>query len=994
MNSSLNQRRLSVSEKLFFSFIIFLVPLLFFAQKIQVKGVIIDEITKVAIPSVNVLLKNSTISTISDENGKYQINANNGDILMFSSFGYKTIEKKITGSILNISLQEDIKSLAEVVVIGYGTSKKKDLTGSISTISSKDFNKVPVTNVEGLIASKIPGIQITPTSGKPGAGSSILIRGGASLNASNDPLYVIDGVPVEGKNGGPGILSQLNPNDIESFTILKDASAAAIYGSRASNGVVIITTKKGSLKETQFNLSSNTRVSQVIRQASVLSGDQYREVVNKLIAQGLTPKTLPGVENTNWQDEIFQLAVAKENNISLSGALAKIPYRISGGYLEQDGVLKTGSYKRVTALLNLSPKLFNNHLKVNLNLKGSQEDERIANDLAIWHSRIYDPTQPVYVADQTFGGYFQHNVSPSLSTVYNPVSSLEQVFKRNKINRSVGNIQLDYSLHFLPDLHLNLNVGYDVSRAKYRTSELANYYGQSLSGGGYIYNADPSKDINNKLLESYLFYSKDLKSIKSRFDFTAGYSYNDFLTTEYFYPTYRASDGGKRPGTDPVFTFDKPTHSIISFYGRLNYIFNEKYLLTASLREDGSSRFSEKNRWGLFPSVAFAWKLKEEGVFKNSKIFSDLKLRLGHGVTGQQDFVLNNNPNGNYYFNSYYNTGFIDKQYTFGNTPYITVTPAVFNPDLKWEQTASSNIGLDFGFLKNRITGSVDLYLKRTKDLLNETIVPHGSTVDPYSKLLINVGTMENKGVEFILKAIPIQTDNLTWDVNFNITYNENRITKLNNFSDEGVGLFSDKSLVNTVGFPRNSFYLYHQVYDDKGMPIEGQMLDVNNDGLINANDRYVSNKSTAPKYLMGFSTNFQYKKWNLNTTFHANIGNYLVFQPYHNITRITQDATSSNLSTLYYDTLFSHNNNVQTYSDFYLNNASFLKMDNINISYNLGNSFFNSKIGMNVNFSVQNVFTLTKYRGLDPEALTTGGDENSYPIPRVFALGMNINFN
>lgn len=983
MNIKLKRKRTPMVQKLLSSLIIFLIPLLFFGQKVDVKGTIIDGATKTTLPGVTVTLKNSTNSVISDINGNYQIKADTGDIAIFSFLGYATFEKKITGNILNVSLQETTKTLNEVVVIGYGSTKKKDLTGSVAQVSSKDFHKAPVTNVEGLIANKVPGVQITPRSGKPGAGSSIIIRGGSSLNASNDPLYVVDGVPLEGWNGGAGMLSQLNPNDIESFTVLKDASASAIYGSRASNGVIIITTKKGSLKGTQIDFSSSTRVTSIIEQAPVLSADEYRNLVNTLTANGTPAKTPPGTANTNWQDEIYQVALASENNLSMSGAIKSLPYRVSVGYLNQDGVLRTGNYERFTALLNLSPKFFDNHLKVNLNLKGSFEDEHIANEGALWNARAFDPSQPVRVEDQTYGGYFQYTQfasNPALAII-NPVSMLEQVQSRNENIRSVGNLQLDYSMHFLPDLHLNVNAGYDISKGKYLSSASASYFPANLSEG-YIYYADPSTEVQNTLFESYLFYSKEIASIKSRFDITAGYSYNDFLTTNYSYPTFRP-DGIKFPNSDPVFPFDKPSHSIISFYGRLNYVFNEKYLLTASLRQDGSSRFSEENRWGLFPSAAFAWKIKEEGFLKNTKLFSDLKLRLGYGVTGQQDGIAN------YYYRPSYFSGNTDEQFTFGNTSYLTVNPGAYNLNLKWEETASSNIGLDFGFLKNRITGSVDVYLKETKDLLNNTRVPLG--FNQGSELLLNIGTMENRGVEFALKAIPVQTDKMTWDLNFNFTYNENKITHLNDVSDEGIGLFSNATLVNTVGYPRNTFYLYHQVYGANGMPIEGQMLDVNNDGMLNASDRYITNKSTAPRYLMGFSTNFQYKKWNFSTAFHSNIDHYLFFHPYDNTISITEWQTSQNLSTLYNETLFSHNDPAQGYSDFYLQNASFLKMDNFSVGYDFGKVLANSKVGLNVNFSVQNVFIITDYQGLDPEA--NFGSENAYPVPRIFSMGLNLNF-
>lgn len=956
-----------------------LIPYLFFGQIIS--GVVTDELNQ-PLPGASILLKGTSIGTVTDFDGKFDldISSSDADTLIVSFVGY--IRREI--NILNqmdfvIVLQEDVSALDEIVLIGYGTQKKQDLTGSVASISEKDFQKVPVTNVENLIANKLPGVQITPLSGKPGAGSSILIRGGSSLSATNDPLIVIDGLPIQGGNNGPGVLSQLNPNDIESFTVLKDASASAIYGSRASNGVIIITTKKGSLSDFQVNISSNTRISTVIQKASVLSADQYREVVNGLGSS----RTPVGEDNTDWQDEIYQVGFAQEHNVSVSGAIEKLPYRVSLGYLEQNGNLRTGKYERVTALINLSPKFFDNHLKVNLNLKGSFEDERIANENAIWTASAFDPTQPVYVEDQTYGGYFQYTQfadNPAIALI-NPVSMLNQTKRINRNKRSVGNIQLDYSLHFLPDLHVNVNAGYDIGEGTYRDSAQDNYFPSDLSGG-YIYYGDPSQKVKNLLFESYLFYSKELESIKSKIDFTAGYAYNDFLTTNYSYPTYRA-DGVQIPNSDPPFPFDKPSNSIISFYGRLNYSLDNKYLLTASLRRDGSSRFSEDNRWGLFPSVALAWKLKEESFLKDSKSISNLKLRLSFGVTGQQDGIAN------YYYQTGYNTGFLSNQYTFGGTPYTTVSPQAYNPDLKWEQTESFNIGVDFGFFDNRISGSIDVYKKNTKDLLNLTTVPLGVNFD--NQLLLNIGTMENKGVEFNLNATPFQNDNLSWDVNFNATYNENKITKLTNGNDTGVGLFSDATLVNTVGYPRNTFYLYHQVYDVNGMPIEGQMLDLNNDGMINAEDRYITNKSTLPRYLFGFSTTLQYKKWNISAAFHANLDHYLFFQPYNSTIAITDFQVSQNLNTLYYDTLFRRADAAQAFSDLYLQNASFLRMDNLNIGYDFGKTLLDSTVSLGLNFSVQNVFTITNYTGLDPEAIR--GTENGYPVPRIYAIGMNLSF-
>ncbi len=945
----------------------------------KIAGTVKDE-QGTPLPGVHIKVQGTTLGTITDYNGQFSLNLPNaGSPIEISFIGYQTQTLSTGGkSTLMVKLLPDTKKLDEVIVVGYGTRKAKDLTGNISTVSSRDFEKAPVTNAEALIANKISGVQVLPTSGKPGAGSSFLIQGGASLNASNDPLIVIDGLPIEGGNNGPGILSQLNPNDIENFTILKDASASAIYGSRASNGVILITTKKGNKGKMAIDFTSNMRVSTLREKVSVLSADQYRALATEM---GSAMKVAPGIANTDWQDQIFQSALAQDYNLSLSGATKTLPYRVSFAYTNQDGILKTGNYERATASVNLNPTFLKDKLKVNLNLKGSYENERIANQNAIWGATTFDPTQPVRVDDQTYGGYFQYSQyasNPALTNI-NPVSMLEQVNERNKNYRSLGNIQADYSFFFLPDLHLNVNAGYDVSTGQYTYFAPATYFAQLLSGGRK-YNGNPSKTALNKLVESYLFYSKDLANIKSKVDVTAGYSYNDFLTTNYYYPTYSA-DGTLIASSVPTYEFDKPSHSIVSFYGRLNYILNDKYLLTATVRDDASSRFAEKHRWGIFPSVALAWKMKQESFLKNIKPLSDLKLRMGYGITGQQDGLAN------YYHIKRYTTYGLGSQYTMGSTPYTTVFPQVYNPDLKWEQTATANIGLDYAFLNYRITGSLNFYNKNTKDLLNAITVPYGYSFS--STMIKNIGSMENRGVEFNIKATPVKTEDLTWDLGFNATYNKNKITKISLIDDSSVGLFSDKIMVNTVGSAYNTFYLYHQVYDNSGKPIEDQMLDVNNDGLLNAKDRYVTGKSSTPKYLLGFNTNLQYKKWSVGTSFHANLGHYIYYMPQENSVAMIGWTTSQNLNTSYYKSQFHNTDQYEGYSDYYLQNASFLKMDNAYVGYDFGNII--RKVSLKMNLSVQNIFTITKFPGLDPES--NSGAQNAYPVPRVFAFGLNMNF-
>lgn len=950
------------------------------SQENRTRGVVVDE-NGSPLPGVSVRSEGSNVASITDLNGKFSIALPLGHKgLIFSYIGYLSQTISVIGnSPLQIKLEPDRKSLDEVVVVGYGTRKAKDLTGNISSVSARDFEKAPVTNAESLIASKISGVQVLPSSGKPGAGSTFLIQGGASLNATNDPLIVIDGMPIEGSNGGPGILSQLNPNDIENFTVLKDASASAIYGSRASNGVILVTTKKGRKGAMSIDFSANARIATLRDKIPVLSADQYRSLASELGSSSM--KTQAGTASTDWQDQIFQNALAQDYNLSLSGAVKSLPYRVSGSYTNQDGILKTGNYERATAAMNLNPTFLKNSLKVNVNLKGSYENERIANSSAIWAATTFDPTQPVRVDDQTYGGYFQYTdfkSNPALVNI-NPVSMLEQVTERNKNYRAMGNIQADYSFFFLPDLHLNVNGGLDMARSKYSYIAPADYFALSLSNGS-VYNGNPSKEVYNKLFESYLFYSKELPSVRSKVDVTAGYSYSDFNTTNYNYKTY--SETGDVIAT-PVFDYDKPSHSIVSFYGRVNYSFNDKYLFTASVRDDASSRFAEKHRWGVFPSMALAWKAKQESFLKDVEVLSDLKMRVGYGITGQQDGL------GNYYNQATYYTNDSRYQYNVGHSGYYVVLPSVYNPDLRWEQTATANIGIDYGFFEHRITGTLNLYQKKTKDLLNAVTIPYGYNYD--ETMMMNIGSMENKGIEFNVKAIALQTKHLTWDMSFNATYNHNKITKLSLIDNNSIGLSSDNVLVNTLGYARNTYYLYHQVYDQNGKPIEDQMLDVNNDGLINEKDRYVSGKSALPKYLLGFNTNVQYKKWSAGASFHANLGHYIYYMPQENSVAMTGWTTSQNLNVSYYQSQFHNTDQYQGYSDYYLQNASFLKMDNAYVGYDFGKIVSHSSMRLKLNLSVQNIFTITNFTGLDPES--NSGTQNAYPVPRVFAFGLNLSF-
>ena len=979
-----------------------------FAQDRVITGRVTDS-TGNGLAGVTVTAKGSRTATQTNNDGGFSITIpSTVDALIFSSVGFATREiPVISGAPLTVSLSGAGSSLNEVVVIGYGTRMKKDLTGAVTAITAKDFNKGSITTPEQLIAGKVAGVQITSNGGAPGSGSTIRIRGGASLNASNDPLIVVDGVPLAPNRnldgtpsiaGSPDPLSLINPNDIESMNILKDASATAIYGSRASNGVIIITTKKGKSGKPRFNFTTQNSISTLPKEADVLSPAEFRNYVN---THG-TPAQIAimGNANTDWQNEIYDNAFTTDNNLSVSGSYKVLPYRVSLGYLNQDGILKTGNLKRTSASITLSPRLLDDHLKIDLNLKGSISHSRFADEGAIGTAVRFDPTQPVQNGSKRFGGYFEW-LDPSSTTglrdlaPLNPVGLLEQKEDKSDVKRSIGNIQFDYKLHFLPDLHVNLNLGYDVSKGEgtiFIPDSAASSYLRSPDAKHGGVDNQYKQNKSNTILETYLNYVKELKSIYSKIDVIAGYSYQDFSTTNYNFPD-RTTDGFVI--STPSFPFDKPENRLISFYGRLNYTYKGKYLLTGTLRRDGSSRFSEENRWGMFPSGAFAWRLKEEDFLRNSTTVSDLKLRLGYGETGQQDGI------GNYDYIARYSLANQQAQYQFGNRFDSLYRPEGYNPNLKWEQTATYNIGLDYGFFNNRITGSIDVYLKKTTDLLSIIDQPAGTNFT--NKILANIGNMENHGVEFTINAQLVRNRNVTWDFGFNVTYNKNEITKLTftndptfpgNLTGGIAGGVGSTVQIQSVGYPKNSFYVYQQIYDKSGKPIESLFEDRNRDGVINVDDLY-RYKSPDPKAFLGAYSNVNWNKWSAGFSLRANIGNYMYNNRFSNtgVQRNIIDPLGflANGSRNLLETNFTGNGDQYLLSDYYVENASFLRMDYINVGYNAGNlvsKHTNLRIGANV----QNVFTVTKYKGLDPE-VPGGIDNNFYPRPRIFSISLGLDF-
>lgn len=930
--------------------------------------------------------------TITDAKGNFTIGAPSAGALLISHVGYDSLEVPVQAT-LNIILTTAASTLNDVVVIGYGTQRRRELTGSVATVTSKDFQQGTITTPEQLIAGKVAGVSVTSNGGSPGAGSVIRIRGGASLNASNDPLIVIDGVPLSGNNiyGASNSLSLINPNDIESFTVLKDAAATAIYGSRASNGVIIITTKKGAQGKPVFNFSTQVSAATLAKKMDVQSAADFRKYVDSLGGGTFdnvhTYKSLLGSSNTDWQDQIFQTAISTDNNLSVSGALKNMPYRISAGYLNQEGILKTDNLQRISAGISLSPRLLNNHLKIDINLKGAYNKARFANGAAISSAVYFDPTQPVH-ATSPYGNYFEWaSVDAGSGAVTlnklaprNPVALLDLFHNNSDVKRSYGNVQFDYSFHFLPELHANLNLGYDIAQGDGKIDVPA-FAAQNFLDGGQ--RNKYSNEINNKVGEFYLNYTKELKDIKSNINVTAGYGYYNNLSTNDNYPSFRAN-GDTIPGSKPLFALDKPENTLISYYGRLIYTYDNKYIVAASLRTDGSSRFAPDTRWGTFPSVAFTWRLNRESFLENSRTVSDLKLRLSYGITGNQDGIYN------YPYQSIYSLSGNGSNVLFGNTYYSMGTPAAYDASIKWEQTATYNAGLDYGFLNNRISGSLDFYFKKTKDLLNTIPIPAGSNFS--STILTNVGNVENKGVELQINAGIIRTKSFAWDAGFNIAYNDSKITKLTATEDSTYpGTLTGNGVVqiNTVGYQPSSFYVYHQEYVN-GKPVEGVYADVNGDGIINQDDLY-RYKSPAPKFVLGFSSQFTYGKWSLSTVLRANIGNYI----YQGIA--TGSVKSNILNPLGYlanslnDIYNTGFTNGQNQSDYYIKNASFLKMDNVGLAYNIG-KIMHDKVGLRISANCQNVFTVTKYKGLDPEVF--GGIDNTiYPRPRTFVLGARLQF-
>ena len=962
------------------------------AQTRTIKGEVTDAQNGEALIGATVMVEGEKGGTVTDFDGNFSLQvSSSAKKIKVSYIGY--IDKVLSISDnMKVKLESDSKALADVVVIGYGTARKSDLTGSVATVKSKDFNKGLVSSPEQLINGKVSGVQIMSNSGSASAGSTIRVRGGASLNASNDPLIVLDGVPLEqgGISGNSSnFLSMINPSDIESMTVLKDASSTAIYGSRASNGVIIITTKKGQQGAVKVNFNTTNSLQTRAQMVDMLSRDEFVNVINQF--GDANQKSLLGTANTDWNDEVYRTAFGTDNNLSVSGSIDKwLPFRVSVGYYNQSGLVRKDNVERWTGNVVLTPSFFQDHLKLTINAKGTLNNNSFNNGGAVWAAATFNPTIPVYSGNDKYGGYneaLDADGVPVNAGVRNPRGLVDLYDSKSKVSRFIGSMDVDYKVHFLPDLKLHATVGADYAKGDgtiYVPAYAAQSYNKDESLGGSDYKYGPQKN-ENRLLTLYANYAKYFEDIKSNVDLTAGYDYQYWKSTTPLY--YTKSAAGTNLSTVKASDY---RHVMLSYYGRINYSFDGKYLLTATVRRDASSRFSKDTRWGTFPSVALGWTLTEEPWLKNQKVLSNLKLRASYGVTGQQEGI------GNYNYLPVY-TYSVTGAEAFINGQYInTYRPEAYVSDLKWETTTSWNFGLDFGFLDGRIGGSIDFYTRKTKDLLAS--VPTAAGTNFSKTILTNVGNVDSKGIEVSLNATPIQTKDWEWNLSYNFTWQDMKVknlslTKGGSQTNVKVGPSIDayQFQVLSEGYEPYMFYVYHQLYDSKtGKPIEGAYADLNNDGEINESDLYRYH-SPAPKYIMGLSTSLRYKQLTLGMSFRANIDNYV----YNGMGMSTgafetvsyNNSQLNNLNTSFLKTGFKTR---QYLSDYYVENASFLKLDNLSLSYNVGK--INKWASLTVSAMVQNVFTITGYSGTDPE-VPNGMDNSFYPRPRTYSVSLGLQF-
>ena len=946
-----------------------------FAQQ-SVSGLITDS-SGTPLPGVNVIIQGTNIGVSSDFDGNYQINVDNGQILVFSYIGYDSVELTVNGANQDVKMTESDSELDEVVVIGYGTVRKKDLTGAVDLVTEKNFAKGSVVSPQQLIRGKVAGVSIVSNSGAPGDDSNVLIRGIGSLNLNSNPLYVVDGIPLDsgGVGGSRSPLNAINPADIEAISILKDASAKAIYGSRAANGVVLITTKKGKTGELKFNFSSRSSSFTPIDFVDVLNATQFKYAVQATGVSDYISRL--GSNDTDWQKEIYETARAQNNSFSVSGGLLNMPFRASLGYTDQDGILMGDNFNRMTGSFNIAPSLLDGDLRANVNVRFVRSENDFANRGAIGSAVFFDPTKPVFGSSSNYGGYYTWLDSTGKKLALsptNPLALLNLSDDESTVDRIITNLKLDYDLP-IDGLIATVNAGYDNSKGEGFSSQDKNMPTDAagFNGSNNMY----SNETTNLLFDAYLNYA--LESGKSNLSVTAGHSYQSFeydnsstASVEYLNP-----DGSVNSGSSTNNSFiDTSKNVLLSYFGRVNYSFDEKYLLTATLRADASSKLPSSDRWGQFFSAALAWNFYDDGVDK-------LKFRVGFGEVG------NVNGLGDYNFLTRYVSSDSQAKYGFGNSFYSTYRPAPINKNLRWEVGQTTNFGIDFTFSDLKLNGSLNAYVKKTNDLIATAVIDpftnFGTTIDA------NIGDMENKGVEFQLNSTLFESDDLKFDINYNVSINDNKITRLDNEQNVGGIGFGAFLQRHETGKSPYSYYVYKQIYDHKGRPIEGSYADLNGDGRINNDDRYFY-KDPYADVLMGLSASITYKDFDLSMASRASLGNYSSnrMAAASNENQIWNLGRLSNVHTSYLDTGFLYFSDKNGVSDHYIQNASFFKLDNVTLGWTVDNVIDNNP--MRLYISADNLLTITEYDGVDPE-ITGGIDSNFYPRSRAIALGLDINF-
>ena len=1005
------------------------------AQTITVPGTVTDA-TGEPLIGASVIAKGTSVGAATDFDGNYSLSVDPKATLIVSYVGYDTQEIPVDGRTnINVVLKENSVMLNEVVAIGYGSVKKSDATGAVSAIKPSEVQAGLATSAQDLLVGRSPGVVVTTNGGQPEGGASIQIRGGASLSASNEPLIVIDGVPMDTKGtlGSSNPMSLVNPENIESMTILKDASATAIFGSRASNGVIIITTKKGSSGAPVVNFAANMYINTPRNYVDMMNASEFSSFILNRYGEGSSQANALGNASTDWQKEVLRTTVSSDYNLSVGGTYKVLPYRVSVSYTNNNGIVNTTKMDRATVGINLSPKFFDGLLSVNANVRGAYINNRFFDGSALGASVSFNPTLPVYAPEgNVFNNYTTYvgtrvarptDAGSSINTIQtlNPVSLINEYNSSSKVYQSIGNLQLDLAMPFLRELHANLNLGYDLSRSNVNNIWAANSP-MSWKNGSDLLLPDPDnpavmkiqnvKDGEgryfhehqvkaNLLLDFYLNYKKDFDAISSNLDATAGYSWQSFRWQG---NSFTQVNTGEHKGFQAYPTnYYRNDLKLVSFFGRINYTFMDRYLATVTLRQDGTSRFSKNHRWGTFPSVSLAWRIIDEAFMEPTRsVLSDLKIRASWGITGQQDigddffpympiYTIGNNGN------SAPNTTAYPNIIPDGKGGFINVIkPNGYNSDIKWEETTTWNFGIDFGFLNNRIAGNLEVYKRKTKDLLTWASVPAGSNLT--NAMNTNIGDLENTGIEFNINTRPVVTRDFTWTSDFNISWNKNKITKLTDGDDPGYFIATGGISAGTgtniqahmVGHPAYSFYVYQQVYDVNGDPIEGQFVDRNGDGQITEADKYIYH-SRDPKVVFTWNNTFNYKNWDFGMVLRANIGNW-VYNDFEAANTSISSTSSAPLSNLMSNRFLFNDLGVRgVQSDYFVRNASFLRCDNITIGYTWPN-LLNDALRLRLYGAVQNPFVITKYNGLDPEVF--GGIDNAvYPRPVTVSFGIVAQF-